>query len=285
MPVCRFASVADPPGTDDVTVVSPYTGPNPRALYTVEITTAAAGGDTFRWWRDGTRSAGGDAHPDHPRADPRRRCSGPLRLAHGTPHRRPLEHLCARRPGCGPVPECRPLPGGRRTGRVHRRQRWRRIRGTRRRANLRSRRRHRGDLPGRLAGACALSHQQPQRSEGRRPTSAVPPGRGRAARRPADRVHGEDEQQHLLPRADPRQDPVLDERRRGSARGPARRPGPRAVDSEGLPRGGALHGRDVHCRAGAPEADCAQGPGAGRGAERSGSRAGRGGGTGRRRPG
>ncbi len=52
-PVCRFASVAAAPGNNDLEVVAAYTGANPRALYTVEITAVAAGGDTFRWHRDG----------------------------------------------------------------------------------------------------------------------------------------------------------------------------------------------------------------------------------------
>ena len=52
-PVCRFASIAAAPGTDDVQVISTYSGANARALYTIEITNAAGGGDTFRWHRDG----------------------------------------------------------------------------------------------------------------------------------------------------------------------------------------------------------------------------------------
>jgi Subtilase family len=53
-PVCRYASIAEIAGPDDVQPVSAYTGANPRALYTIEITATAAGGDTFRWYRDGT---------------------------------------------------------------------------------------------------------------------------------------------------------------------------------------------------------------------------------------
>lgn len=58
MPVCRFASVADSQGTDDLTVVSPYTGPAPRALYTIEMTAGDPDPNRFRWFRDGT------AHPE-----------------------------------------------------------------------------------------------------------------------------------------------------------------------------------------------------------------------------
>jgi pyrrolidone-carboxylate peptidase len=59
-PVCRFASVAAAPGPDDLQVVSRYVNATPinaRALYTIEITVTAAGGDTFEWRRDGTLRA------------------------------------------------------------------------------------------------------------------------------------------------------------------------------------------------------------------------------------
>lgn len=56
MPVCRFSSTNNVAGNNDMEVTGIYTGAGvakEKALYTVEITTKAAGGDTFTWWRDG----------------------------------------------------------------------------------------------------------------------------------------------------------------------------------------------------------------------------------------
>ena len=53
-PVCRFSSVAVVPGNNDLEVISAFSGPAARALFTVEITAMAATGDTFCWHREGT---------------------------------------------------------------------------------------------------------------------------------------------------------------------------------------------------------------------------------------